>query len=89
MDKLLLLKPNAALGHRFKSENKLVLLTEVHIQIYVTSVFFVLCHTLTLGETNITCKGHFPQQILDLGCNAQFVQVQAEINHMVHFRCIK
>lgn len=35
------------------------------------------------GEANIhccvTCEGHFPQQVLDLWRNAQFVKVQAEM----------
>lgn len=35
-----------------------------------------------LISTSITCEGHFPQQVLDLWCNAQFVQVQAEIKYM-------
>lgn len=35
-------------------------------------------------STALTCKGDFPQQILDLWCNPQFVQVQAETNRDKH-----
>lgn len=50
----------------------------MYTDIYIT--FVLLCHTLISGGAGITCEGHFPQQVLDLWCNAQFVQVQAEIN---------
>lgn len=52
----------------------------MYADIYIT--FVLLCHPLISGGADITCEGHFSQQVLDLWCNAQFVQVQAEINHM-------
>lgn len=51
----------------------------VYRYLYTFYIFVVLCHTLISGGAGITCEGHFSQQVLDLWCNAQFVQVQAEI----------
>lgn len=33
------------------------------------------------GGAGITCECHFSQQVLDLWCDAKFVQIQAEIKH--------
>lgn len=33
-------------------------------------------------RSQVTCEGHFSQQVLDLWSDAQFVQIQTEINHI-------
>lgn len=56
---------------------------EAHIYINILYNPVLLCKTLVLGKAGITCEGHFPEQVLDLWCNAQFVKVQAEKTYRI------
>lgn len=37
-------------------------------------------------SSGITCESHFPQKVLDLRCNTEFVQVQADKKDCTDFQ---